>query len=441
MSEINVTELNNLLKPLVETLPFARLIPKYDALDKMSLMPIVKCINKQIVTVNAIDETIRNVCMHRVWKIVDFSQDTNNLVTTYSEFEGIDVSSTVEEIVSILLNLPSKYSFLFKLPKSDVVINKFEFSRRTKLFSVDTDLIQKLYPNSEREGLLSSVRTYYEAPRFKEGDVLLEIERKGYIGPFFGVKIDGEDPLFQFKFVVGVYLVLGILQRRSSTNALVTTNVYKYNAYDQKLNEVRSFSETYEDIEYLNRLEFVNSTFKLTDIDTLLKRTDTEFDKANKVISNYFCKIPAKTINQKRLKKNQTMIKNGLYWLYEALKQSQEHLRTVFITSAFDSVLDLKGQEDTKEIKGKLIASIISRDINESEIIYKGVKDLYDIRNSIIHGERSISAIEDYSTDTDNKISETNSLVLYYLLRFLMNRMLYVNLSLEKLKVTPTHKS
>ena len=92
----------------------------------------------------------------------------------------------------------------------------------------------------------------------------------------------------------------------------------------------------------------------------------------------------------KNIVKQQRMIKNGAYWFYESLKTQQDHVRVIYMTTSFDSLLAAKGNEDTKEFKAELISVSVSKDSLEASIIRKTIIELYVLRNEIVHGSREI---------------------------------------------------
>lgn len=191
---------------------------------------------------------------------------------------------------------------------------------------------------------------------------------------------------------------------------------------------IRSLSESTEDNQYISRMRFDPAVFKPTELDALLKRTNTPFDYANDVLTNLFSEIRfAKGKTDKNVVKQQRMIKNGAYWFYESLKTQQDHVRAIYMTTSFDSLLGAKGNDDTKESKAELISISVSKDSLEADGIRKSIIELYALRNEIVHGSREISSLDQYG-EWDEKPTKAN---LYYALsiltRFLKSRIYFVN--------------
>jgi hypothetical protein len=97
------------------------------------------------------------------------------------------------------------------------------------------------------------------------------------------------------------------------------------------------------------------------------------------------------------------------------------------MTTAFDSLLGVKGNEDTKENKAEIIAVSVSTDSLEAHSVRQAIIELYALRNEIIHGSREISSLDQYG-DLVEKPSPAN---LYYslsiLTRFLKSRIFFIN--------------
>lgn len=141
----------------------------------------------------------------------------------------------------------------------------------------------------------------------------------------------------------------------------------------------------------------------------------------------------AKGKTDKHVVKQQTMIKNGAYWYYESLKTPQDHVRAIYMTTAFDSLLGAKGNDDTKESKAEIVAISVSSDSLDADLVRKSVIQLYALRNEIVHGSKAISSLDQYS-EWDDKSATTD---IYYTLnilnRFLKSRINFINGGLSRL--------
>jgi len=109
------------------------------------------------------------------------------------------------------------------------------------------------------------------------------------------------------------------------------------------------------------------------------------------------------------------------------LKTIQDHIRAIYLTTAFDSLLELRGADDTKENKAELIANCIAENVLEADGIKHAIKNLYILRNEIVHGEKEVSSLEKYLDWGESKTQTTVILGMSYLSKFLFNRIHFVN--------------
>ena len=290
--------------------------------------------------------------------------------------------------------------------------------------------IKELAGEEYKERGLSRILADFRSGRqlLKAGDVALIVKGKGYVGKYGVIKLNIVDPLYTFKVVLGVYISLGIIQRSKDKNYLKPVSEFYYDVYDTYQEQVRTLTESTEDAQYLSRMEFVKNKFELSDLDKLMKKTTSEFEDANRIIKNLFKQVRfTKGNTDKNIIRRQRMIKNGAYWYYECLKTIQDHIRAIYLTTAFDSLLELRGADDTKENKAELIANCIAENVLEADGIKHAIKNLYILRNEIVHGEKEVSSLEKYLDWGESKTQTTVILGMSYLSKFLFNRIHFVN--------------
>jgi hypothetical protein len=300
-----------------------------------------------------------------------------------------------------------------------------------EIVSADDELIKHLYGEKDPEKRLRSLLSDYTSGRQKlsKDDVVLRVNGKGYVSDYSTIKLDIVDPLYVWKVIVGVYAGLDIIHRvEEKVNYFRLLPEFTYDVHLGTGQHIRSLSESTEDNQYISRMRFNPAVFKPTELDALLKRANTPFDYANEVLTNLFSEIRfAKGETDKNVVKQQRMIKNGAYWFYESLKTQQDHVRAIYMTTSFDSLLGAKGNDDTKESKAEIIAISVSKDSLEADGIRKSIIELYALRNEIVHGSREISSLDQYG-EWDEKPTKAN---LYYslsiLTRFLKSRIYFVN--------------
>lgn len=435
-SEIN--PVISLIEAQVKELVFLDRIPDRKSLNKTKLNEIVEKLGIKMITPSIVVEVIGNFAFDEVLDKTKHDDPASQGQKKFSELPNVISYDVANKTYSLLSKIPQEYTFIFKFPKINKPFTKINFDYGIDLFILDeANIIDYVTEASERK-LLSDLFTNIRRGRssLEKGDAVLTVRGKGYVGKYGTIKINvREDPLYTFKVIIGIYASLDIIHRKKDADYLQPFSAYSYDIYNSEKELIRTVGESTDDAEYLHNLEFDETKLELSELDNLLKRKVTEFEYANTVIKNILTpiKLDGNKTDDKIVRK-QLMIKNAAYWFYESLKISQDHIRAVYITTAFDSLLNAKGKEDTKEYKAAMVANVIAKDVLEGDSIIQSICKLYSLRNEIVHGEKAVSSIEKYDDSLENSSESVSLLGLWYLTRFLSNRIHYVNGGLSKFK-------
>ena len=428
-------KINSSLKEIVDNFVFKGRIPQQYKGDKDKIQAVADSYQKKLVTPTVINQVIGDLAFREVLEKVKYDDEKYKDETFLGKITEVDTTQVTEKANNILSSLPLTYHFLLRLPKCEKIISNIKFAYNIELISADQNLIKLYCGDTKSERSLRSLLSDYQAGRksINEKDLLLRVSGKGYVGEYGTIKLDIVDPLYIFKVILGVYTALDILKPQDSHNYLRLFPEYTYDVHLESGEHVRSLSESTDDNQYITRRQFSLEMFGPTKLDKLLNKTSTPFDYANEVLTNLFSTILFSGDKpDKSIVKQQRTIKNGAYWFYESLKTTQDHVRAIYMTTAFDSLLAAKGNEDTKEQKAEIITVSISKDSLEAEGIRKALIELYALRNEIVHGSREISSLEQYG-EWDDRPTQTN---IYYCLtllsHFLRSRVYFVNSGLAK---------
>lgn len=413
----------------LKSIRFSDRIPDRQTMDESVLKKIASYFGKNIITHTIVGEVIGDYAFQEVLDKTKHDDPKTKGIVKFANFPNIDIDSITKSVYDYISKLPEGYYFILKSPKTQVNFPKVAFAHGVELLVLDDDKITKLAGEKYIERGLSRLLADFRRDRqlLKSGDVVLVIKGRGYVGKYGVIKLN-IDPLYTFKVILGIYIALGIIQRSKDSNYLKPVSEYYYDVYDTHKEQVRTLSESTEDAQYLSRMEFGQNKFELSDLDKLMKKTTSEFEDANQIIKNLFKQVRfAKGNTDKNVIRRQRMIKNGAYWYYECLKTVQDHIRAIYLTTAFDSLLELRGSDDTKENKAEVISNCIAKNILEADGIKHAIKNLYILRNEIVHGEKEISSLEKYSDWGESKTQTTVLLGMSYLSRFLLNRIHFIN--------------
>lgn len=427
--EANRKEILILLGDLIEEMDFLNRLPDRKSLSKNKLKELTNKIGVKIITPSVISNIIGDLAFDEVLSKTKHDNPDTQGKKKFSELKGVSSQDVVNKTYELLLSLPQPYTFIFKLPKVSKPFPKVNFDYGVDMMVLDESTIKEYGEKSARESfvdLLSSVRS--GRSNLSVGDPVLIIRGNGYVGKYGIIKVKiKEDPLFLFKFIMGIYDALDITHKKKDSSYLQPFSVYSYDIYDSKNKLIRTMSESTEDAQYVLNLEFDEEKFILSDMERLIKKKTTQFEYANSVISNLLKIIKPNGKPDKSVIKKQVMLKNAAYWFYEARKIDQEHVKAVYVTTAFDSLLNAKGKDDTKEYKSAMVANSIAKDALEGDGITQGICELYSLRNQIVHGEKKISSLEKYDDEIRDSSESIALMGLWYLSRYLSNRIHYIN--------------
>lgn len=426
---------NTALKEIVDNFVFKGRIPQQYQGDKAKIQAVANSYQKKLITPTVVNQVIGDIAFREVLDKVKYDDEKYKGETVLGGITEVDTEQITFKANEVLSSLPLTYHFLLRLPKCEKVIPSIKYAYNIELISANLELIKKYCGEPKSEKGLRSLLSDYQAGRksINENDLLLKVTGKGYVGEYGTIKLDIIDPLYIFKVILGVYTALDILKPQDAHNYLRLFPEYTYDVHLENGEHIRSLSESTDDNQYITRRQFNSEMFEPTKLDKLLNKTSTPFDYANEVLTNLFSTILfAGDKPDKNVIKQQRTIKNGAYWFYESLKTTQDHVRAIYMTTAFDSLLAAKGNDDTKEQKAEIITISISKDSLEAGGIRKALIELYALRNEIVHGSREISSLEQYG-EWEERPTQTNIFYCLTLLsHFLRSRIYFVNSGLAK---------
>jgi hypothetical protein len=427
-----------LLTDVAGGLVFKNRLPQGFRGDAEAIDKLVSYYNQKLVTKSTVTQVVSDLAFKDVLeRIKPGEKDAEIILSKVSE---IDKNKIAEQANEILSSMPITYSFIFRLPKCTKEVKNIKIAHNIEVLTANDELIKRLYGEQDPEKSFRNLLSDYSFGRQKitKGNLVLIVKGQGFVSSYSTIKLNIIDPLYVWKVAVGVYAGLEILKRQDKLNYLRLSPEFTYDVYSESGENVRSLSESSEDNQYVSRMEFDLNAFSQTELDKILKKEVTLFDYANEVLRNVFSKITfAGGKTDKDVVKQQRMIKNGAYWFYESLKVQQEHVRAIYMTTAFDSLLAANGNEDTKESKADLISISVSSDSLEAHSIRKNIIELYQLRNEIVHGTREVSSLDQYGDWDEKPAQATIFYSLSILARFLRNRIGFINRGLSRvIKIT-----
>lgn len=422
------------IKQFVNELEFLDRIPNRTTLSKEKLKDLSDKFGKNIITPSVLSEIMGDFAFDEILNKTKHDEKTEG-IKKFSQFTDVNSQDVADKTYSLLREIPKEYTFIFRFPLIEADIPNVKLTHNIELLKVDKKIIEEYSKKESGEAAtLSSLAFSIQdrRPQLKEKELLLRIIGKGYVGKYGKVKVNVVDPLYVYKVILGIYVTLGILKRKKTFSSLGFPFDFNYSVFEDKNKLLRTLTESTEDAQYISRMEFNESKFILSETEKLLKKTQTEFQVANSIISNLFTPIKfAKGKTDDTVIRRQRMIKNGTYWYYESLKTNQDYTRAIYLTTAFDSLLSSRKAEESKEHKAEIISSVISKNILESDAIFKLIVDLYELRNKIVHGEKEISSLEKYDDFEESQTQTIVGMGLLYLSNFLFNRVYFIDRGLS----------
>jgi hypothetical protein len=402
-------------------------IPDRIPLGKVDFEEIKRITKKGFLTSEMVFEIIHDFAFKELLSVRAYNEGNRN--KKLIDYPQIDLENLSENISNYIINIPKNYFFIFKLPASSYKIPHIKLADNIELGVILDKKFQLLLEKSKqepRDNVLSSLRG--DSPSFKDNDIVLKVSAKGYVSNYSKIRISISDPLYTFKVILGIYIALGMIHIKRKKEYFPFPTEFGYYVYDSKsIERIRTIHESPDDTNYLNSIEFDETNFVLSERDKILAKKTTKFEDVNKILVNIFSNDwrVNKDIDP-ILKKQKDRIKNGAYWLYESLKTKQAHVKAIYLTTAFDSLVDTRVNEATRLHKAELIVSAISNNVIDFELDRDSIIKLYELRNKIVHGGMEVSSLNQFE-NKEKSNSDIISLCVVILLRYLSNRIYFVN--------------
>lgn len=411
-------------------------VPDTDSIEEVSLKAISSFFKSELATPKIIREVIGDVTFPVTLEKVDFKINENKTIL-FPQVKDVDLETIVKEIFISISNLPSEYVFFLRISDSTIKIPTIILNNSIELMSL-TDTEQRKYvPEEPSAKSLSALRGYLTSGpadiNFKEGNVVLKISGYGYVAKYGIIKIYIPDPLYSMKAILGIFIALDIIALKTNYYNRLALQSYRYIVYESKNNKrIRKFDESMDDEVYIDGTRFLENTLSLSQMEKTLGKKTNKFEDVIEVIKKIFAeksKLTGEFINESL--DFQMIIKNTAYWYYESLKNSENHNRVVYLTTAFDSLLGNMENENevNKEMKAEIIANVIAKDGIEAIKIKYYIKKLYILRNDIVHGKKPISSLEKYSEEQQK--DHTIHYCVYYLSKFFASRIYFYSKSIS----------
>lgn len=363
------TILEGYIADLVDGIEFTDNIPDVMSLDIDAIGKITKSAASEYVN----DISLISLVMDVAYRVS--GDDKGKPKTAFTESEKSEICA---KVLKDIQSLPNKYEFVFPLPPGTTDIS-YEFTKSIKIKSLkqnDLDLMNDAKPSGNT---LASLMTNLSLGRetYKIGENVLQITGVGWVstgGQTLHVhSVPDDDPLFIYKVIMASYMARGVLSSRYKITQPwhgIAIRPYSYHVHTSSMKYVATIVESTDD-------ESLTVTNGFTPRD--LKST-------NEQIKALFVKVPNKQ-KKKHLIDAQNRLKIAHYWYYEARKTTYKHVKIVHLTTAMDALLP----EEKKEVKARIISSIVTNDIVLADDMYGYVMALYEKRNKIVHGQVSIS--------------------------------------------------
>lgn len=432
MTVVNGSTIKNELINLISNLEFDDGIPNANSLPQPSLKLISSFFNRDLIT----PEVISSVIFDRTFNISlepNHLNEGDNKIIKFSQYPNVKIDLLADQIFSFLSELPAGYIFLLKLPDSSNKISDTKLNENIEFYSLTEVERQKYFGPEKKDPLISGVNYQPDEDnkhfRLKNNDVVLKITCYGYVAEYGLIKAYMSDPLYLMKAIVGLYSALGVISKKENYNYFQTPKIYKYIATDIKTNKIiRTFDESTNDETFINKMCFKEKAFELNDKEESINK----FMNMTEIIKKIFIeKNKLLKEHESESIKFQLILKNTAYWYYESLKIQEDHIKSIFITTAFDSLLGgIENEKDMpKETKSEIISNIIAKDGLEAITIKTYIKKLYSLRNDIVHGKKSISVLEKYSEESNSDF--ITSTCMFYLSRLFANRIYFYTGSIK----------
>lgn len=422
-----------LIASILENLKYDNSIPIASSVDINISKELAESYTHKIVKADIVSNIITDIAFER--------QLNNRVHPDYKtvKFEGALLNDILKEINSEISSLPKKYEFIFRLPHTDTPIKSIKLRNNIEILTLGSESgayqpkpqpTSKASKLSDLTRLVGSLSSAINQARLtlESSDTILRINVSGYVAKYGEIHLTTDDPLYIYKVIMGFYLNQKIFISKPTLDYYNKAPLnYSYSIIDKLTsNVVRSFDGDTQDGIISSRRQYDPSAFKPTSLQKALSITDAPIDTAHKELKKLFSKMTGDGMPE-WLPKQQRRLKNGLYWYYEARKAPQNFLIVTSVISSLDALAS--SDQSAKEAKADSISQAISKNIVSEKDIREEIIKLYALRNSIVHGEMAVSALDDYTVN-----GRKNSTIAYAGLRI---SSLYLNYRIQKYTSLP----
>lgn len=322
----------------------------------------------------------------------DYESGKNLSLSELTPFS--DASNYARKIIEDLCSLPWSYTFTLRLPKDlhplldqakdeAVISTSMRLVRTTSDFALQFPLESKVARRNEVGGILGMTILGLSKPEWTEGDVVLQLQEKGFVGEY-----DYSAPIRQAESKVrsflGILLALFAIKKTSSFMFHPPKRdflVHKY--YDKGWNIERK----YELDDDFNK---IIAKFAIQDFDgneTLEKNRQAWVNHCLSMASAAF-----------KAGKEAERLRLAARWLFDSYATDRDLLAFVQAMVAMEILLGHGG--DIQEIGiGTVIRNrcsyLIAANAEDREKITSDLKEIYKIRSNIVHtGKEHLSVSE-----------------------------------------------
>ncbi len=323
---------------------------------------------------------------------------TNSRKLTTKEVESLAVMAYV-----YFENFPHNYSFVLPLPRGKTPIGRVTLSSEVTIQSLSQAEVDSYLDSGMKMPIVNPYPLRENSIALVKDQNILQVTTNGFVNNLTDQVLFGLDPFYTYKIIMALYMCFNVLQHMPRFLFRPENNSYSFYCFytdSAGLQYTRTFEESADDNKLLMDYRFdISST--------------SNFNAANSAITRLL-----KHEENKQVSKVQKELKNSLYWYYEAAQVHLPHLRPVFLVTAFDAFFASK---DTQNQIANLIAMSLATDAVNEHTIREDIGQLYNLRNKIVHGEKTIGV---YNQNPDAQ-DEEDSLVLRctdYLRSFIVKR-------------------
>jgi hypothetical protein len=371
--------------------------PNWDSIPFGECKPIASVFGDDI-TDTMVKTAIVNAAKHTLF------------VTGHKKLTKKDAEAIAQNVHDYFDAFPRKYLFALKLPTSSASLATTDLSGAVQVTTL----------TAETAGAFTSPHTLISpANAFQDGDSagliagdnLLLISTTGYVSNLVDFSLKDWDPTYLFKLLIAGYITLGALEKKSGAGAAgKLMSSFPFYCYDVTKPGIQQFIKQFDESA---------EQYKLVETYTFTGDAQT-IGFAHEAMRNLL--LSQKSNHIKRIQKE---IKNSLFWLNESLTARLPHLKVVFLVTAYDSFFT---KNDKQEHISRVISLLTASDVNDEKRIRDDIRRLYDLRNSVVHGEKVIGVFNQSSQEQDEE-AVIVARCTAHLQIFLLNRLKNLHLS------------